>query len=451
MKEVLKSLDIKLPNYHKYKLKNDLTLLIIEDKRFPVITSMFVIKNGSISDSYNGKKLYGLSSLTSELLIKGTDDYTATDIANFVEYTGSYIISSSGYDFSFLTFHTLKKNFEKIFSLSSCLLRSSIFKEEEIEKLRTQKINLIKLNNESGEYLSRRIFAKKVYGESLYGVSTDGTINSLQKITRDDIIKFYNNFFHPNNLLIVLIGDIGRDKALSLTEKYFSDWIKKKVPDIKLFPQNNIKGVKINYKPRNGAVQSNINIGHKGVKKNCPDAVELKVMNTLLGGYFLSRINKNLREIQGCTYHSFSNFNSRKFQGDFCVEVSVDVSHTVLAIKEIIKELKNIKETYINEEELIYVKNYLIGNYPLQIETASEVATKVLNIELYNLDRDFYNKILTRIYRIRSEDIYEVANKYLDPDNLIISVVGPNQYKNDFLDELKEIGEVEIIKEVENF
>ncbi len=136
----MKCKDIKFPEYFKCRFSNGITLIVITDKRFPVITSSFVFKNGSISDSYNEKKLYGLCSFTSELLIKGTDEYTATDIANLVESSGGYIISGCNYDSSYIIFHSLKSNFESIFSLSNNLLRNSIFKEEEIERIRAQKL-----------------------------------------------------------------------------------------------------------------------------------------------------------------------------------------------------------------------------------------------------------------------------------------------------------------------
>ncbi len=440
--------DIKLPDYFKFKLKNNIKFYVIKDSRFPVINAMFVFKNGSLCDSYNSGNLYGLCSFTSDLLLKGTENFSATDIANLVESSGSYIYTGCSYDYSFLTFHSLKKNFEKIYSLANQIFRKSIFKEEEIERLKLQKINLIKLNNTYGEYLSRKLFKKKVYGKSLYAEDPDGTVDSLKRIFRNDILKFYNKFFSPNNLYIFLIGDISESKAIRLTEKFFSDWKDEKVPTTKILPQNTIKDVSILVLPRKGSVQSNINIGHKGVDQRCPDLLKLRVMNLILGGTFVSRINNNLREIQGCTYCASSNFNTFGYQGDFSVEVSVSNKHVLYVIKEILKELERMKNDYVSDDELNIAKNYFIGNFPLQLETANDIATKVLKIELYNLKKNYYNTIISKVCKVSKKDICEVSNKYIDTKNLIISIVGPERINKHIFEN---IGNVEIINNLENY
>ncbi|MCX7832759.1 MAG: insulinase family protein [Ignavibacteria bacterium] len=447
MMKLSELIGIKIPEVSKIKFQNGIKLLIIKDRRFPVITSMFVFKNGSISDSYSEKNLFGLCSLTSELIIKGTENYSASEIANRIESTGAYIFSGCSYDFSFLTVHSLKKYFEENYSFSNELLRNSIFQEEEIERLRFQKLNLMRLNFNYGDYISNRVFKRNVYGKSLYGINPDGTLTTLEKLTRKDILNFYKSFYLPNNLIIILIGDITDSKAIKLTEKYFSNWGPKKIPDFKIFPQKNIKGINVYFIPRKGSAQTNIIIGHKSVAIKCPDYIKLKVLNALLGGTFISRINRNLRELQGFTYYTFSSLNCRKYQGDFSIETSVDNKHTISAIKEIIKEMRNIRENYVEDEELVYVKNFIIGNYPLQIETANEIATKVLELELYSLRKDFYNTLLIKVNNVNKKDIFEVANKYIDPQNLVISVVGePKVIRNS----LEEIGQVKIITKIDN-
>jgi predicted Zn-dependent peptidase len=172
------------------------------------------------------------------------------------------------------------------------------------------------------------------------------------------------------------------------------------------------------------AVQSNLKIGHMGLKRNNPDFIAVSVMNTILGGYFGSRINRNLREEHGFTYGARSNFNPHIETGEFSVDTDVRTDVTDTSISLIIGELKRIVSEDVTDDELQTVKNYLTGVFPLQLETANAVASRVINLKLYNLPKDYYNKYISAINSLTKADILNAANKYIHPDKLFIVVSG---------------------------
>jgi predicted Zn-dependent peptidase len=172
------------------------------------------------------------------------------------------------------------------------------------------------------------------------------------------------------------------------------------------------------------AVQSSLRVGHLGIARNNPDFIAVSVMNTILGGYFGSRINRNLREEHGFTYGARSNFNTRIEPGDFSVDTDVRTEVTDTSIALIISELKKIVSEEITDDEMRTVKNYLTGIFPLQLETANAVASRVINLKLYNLPKDYYNKYISEINNLTKKDILNAAKKYIHPEQMYIVVSG---------------------------
>jgi len=167
-----------------------------------------------------------------------------------------------------------------------------------------------------------------------------------------------------------------------------------------------------------GAVQSSIRVGHVGIRRSNPDFLKVFVMNTLLGGYFSSRINMNLREVHGYTYGGRSEFDARTLPGTF--QVSADVRNEVTSetIDEILIELNRIRDTLPAADELRMVKNYLAGLFPIQLETPQQVAGRVVAIELYHLPKNYYRNYRANIAKVTARDIRTVARKYIHPDEL---------------------------------
>jgi len=447
--EVGKPKDVEFPKHYETHTDNGITVLVVQDKQLPLITSRLVFKRGAYNDASFGENKSGLASMTAELLTKGTSSRSASEIAEEIDFHGAVLSTGCDYDASYITSYSLKKHFDKIFQVTSDIILNSTFVEEEISRLKQQRINSLLSYLDEGDYLASKTFNRIVYKNTVYSNPIEGTESSINNLTRNDFLNYYKKCYVPNNLIIAFVGYIEIEEAKEYVNQNFGNYTFTAGEEIKEDKLPNIplnEGTKVYLIEKEGAVQSDIHMGHLGVNRNNPDFLPVMVMNTLLGGSFTSRINKNLREVHGYTYGARSNFNWRKLNGDFSVETDVKNKITFKAVKEIIKELRNIKEKEISEEELNDTQSYISGSFPLQLETPNAIATKVINLKLYDIESDYYDTFISKVNALRVNDIHYVAEKYLHPDNLTIAIAGNSK---DVLDEMKQIGNVEVIEKVE--
>ncbi|MEO6694532.1 MAG: pitrilysin family protein [Ignavibacteria bacterium] len=437
--------DVNFPKFFEAKTNNGITVLVIEDNRHPLITSRFVFKKGSYSDHFAGENKYGLGSMTSELLIKGTKTRTATDIAEEVDYIGATLSSGCDYDASYVSSYSLKKYFDNIFDIISDVILNPVFMEDEISRLKEQRLNTLLSMIDDGEYLADKVFKKYVYGNSPYAFPVEGNNDSINGINRKDIQDYYGKVFSPENLIVAFVGDITPDEAMSKLNSKFSGWEKKNTFKDELIESAIPDASMIYLVEKKGAVQSSLKIGHLGISRENPDFIPLYVMNTMLGGYFTSRINKNLREDNGYTYGARSYYSCNKFSGDFSINTEVKTEITADTVKEILKELNEIRNAFVGKEELQNVKNYISGNFPLQLETPNAIASKVINLKLHNLKDDYYNTYIRKVNDLTKEEIKAVAEKYLHPDKLSMSIAGNTKALKD---QMQQFGEVKVIEEL---
>lgn len=411
---------IKFPSYFEKRLPNDFKVIVIENHEQPIVYISFVVKSGS---TYDGD-LPGLASVTAELLTKGTKTRTATQIAEEIDFVGGSLNTGSTWDGINVNVLVLKKYLDVGMDILQDVVLNPTFPDEELERIRTQRLASIKQSKAEAGYLAGVRFSKELFASHPYANEINGNEESIQRIKRDDIVKFYQRHFIPNNSFIIFAGDITPEEAMPLVEKYFKVWEKGENPHKKFQDVSGVAQTKVIIVDKPGAVQSAIRIGHLGIDRKNKDYAKVYTLNTLLGGYFNSRINMNLRETHGYTYGAYSSFDSRIYPGPFIVSADVRNEVTDSSVVEIIKELKRIIEEPVSEDELKMAKDYIVGSFPLQIETPAQVAARVMAIEIYGLPKDFYDKFREEVKNVTTKDIQEVARKYLHPDRLLIVVSG---------------------------
>ena len=435
--------DIKFPEFFESKTSNGITVIVIEDKKFPLVTVRFVFGSGSFE---NKKEDSGLALFTSELLTKGSASMNAVQIAEETDQLGASLSSGCDHDATFVSLYSLKKFSDKLYDIGSEIILDPVFKEEEISRLRTQKINSVISYKDDGDYLAGRVFKENVFGKSNYANPTEGNQKSLENISRDKILNFYNSYYKPDNLIIAFVGDITIDEALKKVEAKFGNWSGNSVEKNTDagFQQQSKSNVHIVRKK--GAVQSSLKIGHIGVERNNSDYFKIRVMNNILGDGFTSRINKNLREVNGFTYGAGSYFDWKKYAGDFSIETEVKNEITANAVKEIIKEINIIRNENVGEDELQNIKNFISGTFPMQLETPNAIASKVIALKLYSLPADHFSTYISNINNVTVEDVKHAAEKYLHPDKLSICIGGNPE---DISESMKQFGDVEVIEDIE--
>jgi zinc protease len=411
---------VKFPSYYEKTLPNGLKVIVIENHEQPIVYVSFVVKSGS---TYDGE-LPGLASVTAELLTKGTKTRSATQIAEEIDFVGGSLNATASWDATNVSVLVLKKYLGVGVDILQDVVLNPTFPEEEIERVRTQRLASIKQSKAEAGYLAGVRFSKELFAGHPYANESGGNEESIQKMKRDDLVKFYQTHFIPNNSFIIFAGDITPSEALPLVEKYFGGWKKGKNPHKEFQTVKDVNQTKVVIVDKPGAVQSAIRIGHLGIDRKNKDYVKVYTLNTLLGGYFNSRINMNLRETHGYTYGASSFFDARIYPGPFIVSADVRNEVTDSSIAEVIKELKRIIDEPVPEDELKMAKDYIVGSFPLQIETPAQVASRVMTIEIYGLPKDFYDRFREEVKKITAKDIQETARKYLHLDKLLIVVSG---------------------------
>jgi predicted Zn-dependent peptidase len=257
-------------------------------------------------------------------------------------------------------------------------------------------------------------------------------------ITREDLVKYHETWFVPNNSTLAVVGDVP-EEILGRVEKAFASWQQKEVPAMNFPEAPKMEGLTVHLVDRPGSVQSNIVVTHPGPARNNPDTPEINVMNATLGGGFSGRLFQNLRERHGWTYGAYSAFDLQKLAGDFTANAETRNEVTVPAIQETLAEMKRLQTEPVPEVELELQRQYNVGNYLLSLENASRTAQRVQEIELYGLEPDFYKKYAKRMSSTTASQLLELARHYLSVENVGIVVVGEAKQVQP---ELEKIGKV---------
>lgn len=414
--------DVQFPDYFDTILPNGINVLVIENNKIPAVSVRMVFKDAG--SFYDGDK-YGLASLTAEMLTKGTANRSATEIAEEIDFVGGSINAGSDWDGSYISLSVLKKHLNTGIDILSDVAQNPVFADDELARVKEQRLSSILQGKDDAGHLSDKKFNKVVYGELPYSNPAEGTEVTVKDIKSEDLRDFYKMNYYSGNLIIAFVGNITKEEALKITEEKFSNLPKDGMNRVNSFKYNESTGIKNVYvinKP--GAVQSNLRVGHLGIPRNNPDYIAVTIMNTILGGYFGSRINYNLREKHGFTYGARSYFNPHLYAGDFSVDTDVRNEVTDTSITLILGELNRMISEEVTNEELETVKNYMTGVFPLQLETANAVASRVINLKLYNLPKDYYSKYISAINALTKQDILDAAKKYIHPENITIVVSG---------------------------
>ena len=426
-----------LPNIEKTKLSNGLEVWLVKQAELPIVSMNMVFKTGSTNDPQN---LSGLSDFTAGLLDEGTKKRSAEEIANEVQSIGAQLFAGGNDDASTVRMATLTKNFDKALDIYSDVILNAEFPEKEVDTYRKRVLVGLLQRRDNPNAIANLVYNKILYGaEHPYGVTLSE--KSAKAINREELIKFRDTFYRPNNAVLIVVGDADLKTLKPKLESSFKSWKAGQFSQITL-PNAPVQEKALIYvvdKP--GAAQSVINIGQIGVSRESPDYFPLQIMNSLLGGQFTSRINMNLREDKGYTYGARSGFAFRRGAGPFTASAPVQTAVTAESVIEFLKEIKGVRgEIPVTQTELDYNKQSLIRRFPSGFETVDQIASQLGNVVTYDLPETYFNDYITRINAVTLDDINRVANKYLTPDKMAILIVGDRKVIEPKLKEIKGLG-----------
>jgi predicted Zn-dependent peptidase len=401
-------------------LSNGARMHIIKSETQPVIRLDFVFKAGKWFEDKSGS-----SDLAAKMLLEGSLNHTAKQIADKVAFYGASFDNNHGYDRTEFTLYCLSKYVQELLPLVLDVLQNPVFPEEEYNLLKQRTIQNVKVQRQKNSYLATHSFTKQLYGPDhpyIFGFD-DGELESL---TKKDLQQFYQNRFITQELEIFACGAV--DDAMQ-------QYLEKEIQRLFLQPS------KASYIPTEirtissssdksslvlveESLQSSIRIGRTFPHISHTDYLQLLVLNEIFGGYFGSRLMRNIREDKGYTYGIYSAVSPKERDSLFYIGTDVDYAVTDKTIEEILKEIKILQQEEVPDEELLTVQNYMLGKFLNDINTIFDQCDRYKRVVLYNLPLDHYNKFVTTIRTTTAPEVMNLAQQYLIEEQLYTTVAG---------------------------
>lgn len=356
----------------------------------------------------------------SAMLNNGTSKLSAKDIAEQIDFYGAFFQTEYVQDHSTVTLYTLNKHLASVLPIVKNVLADSQFPQAEIDIYIQNQKQKLQVNLQKNDILARKEFAHALFGDTAYGV--DIQAKHYDELKREDLVNYFKSAYAPDNCTIVVSGKFEEASFHLLNEQFGRNWelgkaVKNKF-NFSLLPRTTI------YKDRPDALQSAIRIGKLAINRTHDDFPGLQILNTVLGGYFGSRLMNNIREDKGYTYGIGSGISSLQDAGYLFIATEVGADVCADALTEIYKEIELLKNDLVGEEELTLVKNYMLGSMLGSLENVFSHADKFKNIHLFGLGYDYYENYIKKVKSITAEEIRSLAIKYFNKEDFTEVVVG---------------------------
>ena len=405
----------------RFVTPNGITVLFLEQHFLPTAEIHALIKVGSSQDPPDKA---GLANLTASLLDEGTTTRTSKQIAEQIDFVGGSLEARASEDFTTASARVLKKVVEVGFTLLADVLQHPAFHKQEFDRVRAQILGELVSDEDDPGHVAMKAFNQLVFHGHPYRWPAQGTEETLNRITVADVQQFHAREYLPNQTILVVVGDLTIEQVNSLIQTHFGAWKKgaPAAPQLKRPAPLERKMVQLIEKD---LTQSTIVLGHTGISRNNPDYYAVMVMNYILGsGGFSSRLMDSIRDKQGLAYGVTSQFDTRLMPGAFLVSLQTRTEATNQAIAGVIAEMKGIRDAPVTDQELADAKAFIVGSFPLRIDTSAKLATVLAQVEFYNLGLDYFTQYPRAIEKVTKEDVQRVAKQYLDVQHYALVVVG---------------------------
>ncbi len=433
---------VTLPDQVRFTLDNGLRVVLVERHQVPVVAVRLLIPGGGGAVEPHQA---GLAVLAADMLDEGTTTRSAMEIAEGVERLGASLGSFAGWDASVVSLRVVKPRLEGAFEILADVIMNPSFPQEELERVRREQLDRILQSMDEPRALADNAFVNVLFGEEhAYGQPLSGTRESVGVLTREAVADFYRDRYVANNSILIVVGDIDEEEIRGLLNGTLAAWRRGSPRSLARPRTPDLRSAAVYVVDKPGAAQSEIRVGRIGVDRGTEDYFGLTVLNTVLGGSFTSRLNMKLREEKGYTYGAGSFFDMRLWEGPFVARSGVQPEVTDSAVVEFLAEIRRIGEEEIPEEELTRGRNYLALRLPQQFESVSDIGARLSELELYGLPDDFYDVYVDRVLETEAAGIRALAERHLDPEEMVIVVVGDRATIEEPLRRLG-IGEVVIL------
>ena len=416
--------EITLPNYERFQLTNGMTVYLIADHELPLIEGRVLIRTGERWDPLDQVGLADIA--TTVMRSGGTANYSPDQLNQILEDKAASVEVSVGNASGSAAFSGLSEDTTLILDLFAEVLQRPAFDQAQIDLAKKQIQGAIaRRNDEPGDIASRE-FSKLIYGADNPYASTI-EYATLKNIQREDLIKFHQQYFHPANMILGIVGDFEPKEMRGLINKKFGNWqtTAPPLPDLPTVQQVNQGGIFFVEQPQ--LTQSNVLLGHLGGKFDSPDYPALSVLNGVLNG-FGGRLFNNIRSKEGLAYSVYGMWSANyDYPGLFVAGGQTRSESTVPFVQAINQEIERIRTQPVTTEELQQAKESSLNSFIFNFARPAQTLSRLMSYQYYGYPEDFIFQYQRAIAETTVEDVQRVAQKYLQPDKIVTLVVGNSQ------------------------
>jgi predicted Zn-dependent peptidase len=406
-----------LKPYDYYELDNGIPVYSIHAGAQEVVQLEMVFYAGNCFEQQKG-----IAAATNFLLKNGTAQKNAFQLNEAFDYYGAYCNRSCYNETAVLSLHSLSKHVDKLLPVMEDMLTGSVFPQEELEIYQQNSKQRLKVNLQKAEFVAGRLIDSYVYGNNHpYGVYTLPV--DIDKLDAAACRKFYHDHYVNGSCIIFVSGNLPEDMRHQLNVNFGKLGVKKFMQDLPLVPTQPATQKKYIIHNDPEAVQGAIRIAAPFPNRHHPDFKKLIVLNNLFGGFFGSRLMSNIREDKGYTYGIYSYLQNHMQQTAWLISTEAGKDVCEATIEEVYREMKKLREEKVGEEELLLVRNYMIGNILGELDGPFQIMAKWKNIILNNLGENYFYDSVHEIKTISADNLTELANKYLQPEKFYELVV----------------------------
>ncbi len=407
---------LELPPVESIRLDNGMPVYLIDVGTQEALKLELVFFAGR---PYEEKQM--VARATASLLKEGTRQRDSAQIAEAFDFFGSSLSAPQSLDTANLVVYSLNRHFESILALLSEILAEPAFPEQELMAFIQRNQKSLREDLSKNEVLAYRKITEVIFGESHpYGYNS--TPETYGALIREDLIRHFQRCYTVDNSVLFVSGKID-DQVVPLLNRFLGQLDRKGKPVMNAFPAIPSHPKKIHLE-HPGTVQSAIRIGRHLFDRKHPDFPGLYVLNTVLGGYFGSRLMANIREEKGYTYNIYSLLDTMRFDGSFYIGTEVGKEFTENSLREIYREMEQLCQDPVGEEELTMVRNYLLGSFLSMVDGPFNVADVVKTLVLEDLPLDYFTQLVDATRYTTAKDLLDLSQKYLVPDKMWEVVVG---------------------------
>lgn len=422
-----KPVEFSPPEPERVVLDNGMVLYLLEDHELPLVTITATMRTGSWLDPTDK---VGLAAMTGTVMrTGGGGGLTAEQVDAELEQFAADVSIGIGRQSGSASLDVLSKDVNRGLEIFAGLIRSPAFEPARVELARLQAIEGIRRRQDNPGSIVGREFAKMLYGGD-HPSARETSLDSVTRITRDDLVAFHRNTIHPNGIILGVTGDFNKAQIVASLRKVFGDWQKGAVPELRIpdVPEAELSTPAVRFVGKDTS-QTHLRVGHLAIKENDPDYVALAIANDILGGSsFRSRLFNDVRTKRGLAYSVGSRLNTGMHdQGVWLMRAETKLISTQEVIERFVANIERMRAEPVTDAELAEAKEAYVNSFVFSFSSPSAIVSRLVELEYDGLPKDFLQQLRAKVVRLTKEDVLAAAKKHLRPDRLKIVAVGSGE------------------------